>query len=103
MKRNALNWIAASACTACGIGLCLSVARYRELFLGVHFPFTTRTILFIGPIGWLVLSLATSLLIIRYRQSLLGTIFAIAFLLAIIALGCALLFSNINCSWNAVS
>jgi hypothetical protein len=102
---NVIHWLAALGCIVWGVGMCRALNLESELtegFSGHIVPFTSRLVVIVGPFGWLLFSLFSAVLIIRFRRSNLGSIFTIAFLSVAIAAECALLFSSVECPFENV-
>jgi hypothetical protein len=90
MKRNVFSWITALVCAALGIVFSYMIHTERS---GSYYPLAQRIVVFIGPLGWLLLSLVTAAFIVRFRGSRPGSILTVFFLLVMIAAGCILLFT----------
>jgi hypothetical protein len=60
------SWFLAGVSVLWGMWLCHGIPEFQAALLRVHgpVPFMTRTVVAVGPIGWLVLSAAFAVLVI---------------------------------------
>jgi hypothetical protein len=81
MKVKTYSWILAGAYSLCGLALFVAVLRVHKLITiwGISLQPITIAVLTVGPIGWLLLSLAAAVLVVlkdlRFRSSLLNPLF----------------------------
>lgn len=87
MKVSIFSWVAAIACVAWGATFFNIISKMAVVFEAMDVPVSIagRLVFFIGPWGWLLVSLLVSMLIIRFRSSRVNLILAASFLL--LALG----------------
>src|SRR5579859_1692493 len=95
MIRNIIYWMAAFAGAASGIGFFHILSEFPQI--GGH-VLAARIISFVGPLGWLLIFLSGTLLILRFRGSRPGQILAISFLSVAIAIGCTLMSAPVTSS-----
>ena len=87
MKIKCFSWILADAYLLLGILSFLNLTRYRGVFSGflVAVPFVARTVMVIGPSGWLCSMIAIGAIVLlkdlRFQWRALGSILTIVFVL----------------------
>jgi hypothetical protein len=98
-------WIAAFMCAADGVGFfyLLSLDPENRPPAKHMYPFVSRLVYSIGPVGWLLLSLAAVSLIIRFRKSNLGALIALGFGSVVIAAMCALWFARTEIPFTTIA
>jgi hypothetical protein len=103
MKHNVFSSIVAFVCAALGIMFSYLLHNFINSSGSGFFPLATRIVVFIGPLGWLLLSLGTASFIVRFRGSRPGSILAVCFLLAMIAAESIILFTPVYYDLQSVA
>ena len=98
MKRNVIFRILALGCAVCGVLISYFIHEFVQLIGSGSVSLPARVVLLIGPFGWLLFSLVTAFVMIRFPGSTLSSILAICFLSASIAAGCILMFTPVEWS-----
>lgn len=96
-RRSVASWVGAVGCATGGAMASLLLPRLAEEFEGGVISVPARIVFFVGPLGWLLLSLLTASLIIRFRGSKLSEILALCCLATLVAAMCAVTFTTVSC------
>jgi hypothetical protein len=98
MKVKFYSGILACVYLLCGVVLFFALFKFQEVFsgFGIALPLVTRVTLTVGPIGWLCLFVAVSLVVIlkdlRFRSRSLNPLFTFGLVFCVVCMIIALLY-----------
>ena len=91
MTIKAFSWFLAAAYLVFGVAFFRVISAFNGMFLnmGMPLPVLTRPVLFIGPVGWLVLAVFGAVIIVlkdlKVKSSLPNVFFGVVLILTVLA------------------